>query len=227
MLTEKMKQVWEKLWILLRAFGLLIICYLPAILLSSFKSLGLIEFQQLVFLAIGVLIALTTWFFWWRAEKNGLQIWDSQLFSWRGLGIVLLGYIVMFCCDSLALYLMNVQGVDTTANQKEIVQLFAGLPFWLAFLLTTPLPALAEEVVFRGYLYKKLFGKYRLVGLLLTSFLFGLLHGPTDWLSWFIYSSSGFVLGYVYYRTDYLVYPFAIHLMNNGIATIVHYFFTK
>ncbi|QUE55377.1 CPBP family intramembrane metalloprotease [Streptococcus oriscaviae] len=133
----------------------------------------------------------------------------------------------MFCCDSLALYLMNVQGVDTTANQKEIVQLFAGLPFWLAFLLTTPLPALAEEVVFRGYLYKKLFGEYRLVGLLLTSFLFGLLHGPTDWLSWFIYSSSGFVLGYVYYRTDYLVYPLAIHLMNNGIATIVHYFFTK
>ena len=166
------------------------------------------------------------WFFWWRAEKNNLNIWDPKILSWKGLGIVLLGYVVMFSCDSLAQYLMEMRGIDTTANQDTIVQLLAGVPFWLALLTTTPLPALAEEIIFRGYLYKKLFGGLSIVGLVLSSLIFGLLHGPTDWLSCFIYSSSGLVLGYSYYKTAYLIYPIVIHLLNNDLTTILYYFFT-
>ena len=165
------------------------------------------------------------WFFWWRAKKNNLNIWDPKILSWKSLGIVLLGYVVMFSCDSLAQYLMEMRGIDTTANQDAIVQLLAGVPFWLALLITAPLPALAEEIIFRGYLYKKLFGDLSIVGLVLSSLIFGLMHGPTDWLSCFIYSSSGFILGYSYYKTGYLVYPMVIHLLNNGLTTLVYYFF--
>ena len=165
------------------------------------------------------------WFFWWRAKKNNLNIWDPKILSWKSLGIVLLGYVVMFSCDSLAQYLMEMRGIDTTANQDTIVQLLAGVPFWLALLTTTPLPALAEEIIFRGYLYKKLFGDLSIVGLVLSSLIFGLMHGPTDWLSCFIYSSSGFILGYSYYKTGYLVYPMVIHLLNNGLATLAYHFF--
>ena len=166
------------------------------------------------------------WFFWWRAKKNNLNIWDPKILSWKGLGIVLLGYVVMFSCDSLAQYLMEMRGIDTTANQDAIVQLLAGVPFWLALLLTAVLPALAEEVIFRGYLYKKLFGKQVLAGLLLTSLVFGLMHGPTDWLSYFMYSFGGLILGYSYYKSGYLIYPVVIHLLNNGLATLAYYFFS-
>ena len=169
---------------------------------------------------------LVFWFFLWRAEKNNLNIWDPKILSWKGLGIVLLGYVVMFSCDSLAQYLMEMRGIDTTANQDAIVQLLAGVPFWLALLITALLPALAEEIIFRGYLYKKLFGGLSIVGLVLSSLIFGLLHGPTDWLSCFIYSSSGLVLGYSYYKTAYLIYPIVIHLLNNDLTTILYYFFT-
>ena len=225
MLTERLKQVWDKLWIVLRAIGLLIVAHLPTLLLDSRCSLVLSNSKDWVFLLTALLAFLVFWFFWWRAEKNNLNIWDPKILSWKGLRIVLLGYVVMFSCDSLAQYLMEMRGIDTTANQDAIVQLLAGVPFWLALLITAPLPALAEEIIFRGYLYKKLFGGLSIVGLVLSSLIFGLMHGPTDWLSCFIYSSSGFILGYSYYKTGYLVYPMVIHLLNNGLTTLVYYFF--
>lgn len=226
MLIGRLKQVRDKLWILFRAFGLLILFYVPTLLLDSRSSLVLSNIKDWVFLLTALMAFLVFLFFWWRSEKNDLKIWDPAILSWKGVGIVLLGYAVMRGCDSLALYLMDLQGVDTTANQDAIVQLLAGVPFWLALLITAPLPALAEEIIFRGYLYKKLFGELSLVGLVLSSLIFGLMHGPTDWLSCFIYSSSGLILGYSYYKTGYLIYPIVIHLLNNGLTTIDYYFFT-
>ena len=226
MLTERLKQVWDKLWIVLRAIGLLIVAHLPTLFLDSRSSLVLSNSKDWVFLLTALMAFLVFWFFWWRAEKNNLNIWDPKILSWKGLGIVLLGYVVMFSCDSLAQYLMEMRGIDTTANQDAIVQLLAGVPFWLALLITALLPALAEEIIFRGYLYKKLFGGLSIVGLVLSSLIFGLMHGPTDWLSCFIYSSSGLVLGYSYYKTAYLIYPIVIHLLNNDLTTILYYFFT-
>ena len=226
MLIERLKQVWDKLWIVLRALGLLIVAHLPTLLLDSRSSLVLPNFEDWVFLLTALMAFLVFWFFWWRAEKNDLKIWDPAILSWKGVGIVLLGYAVMRGCDSLALYLMDLQGVDTTANQDAIVQLLAGVPVWLALLITALLPALAEEIIFRGYLYKKLFGDLSIVGLVLSSLIFGLMHGQTDWLSCFVYSSSGLILGYSYYKTGYLVYSMVIHLLNNGLTTIDYYFFT-
>ena len=225
MLIGRLKQVWDKLWIVLRALGLLIVAHLPTLLLDSRSSLVLSNSKDWVFLLTALMAFLVFWFFWWRAEKNDLNIWDPKILSWKGMGIVLLGYAAMFCCDSLAQYLIEMRGIDTTANQDAIVQLLAGVPFWLALLITALLPALAEEIIFRGYLYKKLFGGLSIVGLVLSSLIFGLMHGPTDWLSCFIYSSSGLILGYSYYKTGYLVYPMVIHLLNNGLATLAYYFF--
>ena len=226
MLIGRLKQVWDKLWIVLRALGLLIVAHLPTLLLDSRSSLVLSNSKDWVFLLTALMAFLVFWFFWWRAEKNNLNIWDPKILSWKGLRIVLLGYVVMFSCDSLAQYLMEMRGIDTTANQDAIAQLLAGVPFWLALLITALLPALAEEIIFRGYLYKKLFGSLSIVGLVLSSLIFGLMHGPTDWLSCFIYSSSGLILGYSYYKTGYLIYPIVIHLLQNGLTTILSYFFT-
>ena len=226
MLIGRLKQVWDKLWIVLRALGLLIVAHLPTLLLDSRSSLVLSNSKDWVFLLTALMAFLVFWFFWWRTEKNNLNIWDPKILSWKGLGIVLLGYVVMFSCESLAQYLMEMRGIDTTANQDAIVQLLAGVPFWLALLITAPLPALAEEIIFRGYLYKKLFGGLSIGGLVLSSLIFGLMHGPTDWLSCFIYSSSGLILGYSYYKTGYLIYPIVIHLLQNGLTTILYYFFT-
>ena len=150
MLIGRLKQVWDKLWIVLRALGLLIVAHLPTLLLDSRSSLVLPNFEDWVFLLTALMAFLVFWFFWWWAEKNDLNIWDPKILSWKGMGIVLLGYAAMFCCDSLAQYLMEMRGIDTTVNQDAIVQLLAGVPFWLALLITALLPALAEESFFEA-----------------------------------------------------------------------------
>ena len=225
MIAERLKKIWNKLRVVLGAIGLLLLSNLPVILLDSSRGLIPPQFKNGFLLLIAVLAGLIIWYCWRRAEKMDLKIWDPEILSWRGLGMVLAGYITMVVCDSLAQYLMEMRGIDTTANQDAIVQLLAGVPFWLALLITALLPALAEEIIFRGYLYEKLFGGLSIVGLVLSSLIFGLMHGPTDWLSCFVYSSSGLILGYSYYKTGYLVYPMVIHLLNNGLATLAYHFF--
>ncbi|HEP1820295.1 TPA: CPBP family intramembrane metalloprotease, partial [Streptococcus suis] len=54
--------------------------------------------------------------------------------------------------------------------------------------------------------------------------VFAFLHGPTDLGSWIIYASPGFLLAYLYYKTDYLIYPIAVHFINNAWSVLAFYY---
>ena len=117
MIAERLKQIWDKLRVVLGAIGLLLLSNLPVILLDSSRGLIPPQFKNGFLLLIAVLAGLIIWYCWRRAEKMDLKIWDPEILSWRGLGMVLAGYIAMVVCDSLALHLMNLQGIETSANQ--------------------------------------------------------------------------------------------------------------
>lgn len=77
--------------------------------------------------------------------------------------------------------------------------------------------SLAEEVLFRGIIQtdlQKVFGGQR--GLIMTAYLFGVMH-----LTWRSVPELGFtffagyLLGYIYYRTNSLVAPIFLHGVNN------------
>ncbi|HEL1587286.1 TPA: CPBP family intramembrane metalloprotease [Streptococcus suis] len=125
--------------------------------------------------------------------------------------------------DMFGLFLLELQGAETTANETLIMESLKEVPFWLATLTTALLPAVGEEVILRGYFFKKLFGSYVVFGIIASSLLFGVLHGPTDIGSWLIYAGSGIILSTLYHKTGYLIYPIAVHLVNNLIATIFYY----
>ena len=116
MIAERLKQIWDKLRVVLGAIGLLLLSNLPVILLDSSRGLIPPQFKNGFLLLIAVLAGLIIWYCWRRAEKLDLKIWDPEILSWRGLGMVLAGYIAMVVCDSLALHLMNLQGIETSAK---------------------------------------------------------------------------------------------------------------
>ena len=66
----------------------------------------------------------------------------------------------------------------------------------------------------------KVFGKDSIVGLLLSSFLFGLIHVPTNIGSWFIYSGMGLVLGLVYQISGKYTNALILHSLNNFIGCL-------
>ncbi|WP_238144512.1 CPBP family intramembrane glutamic endopeptidase, partial [Streptococcus suis] len=170
-------------------------------------------------LSVGILV-----FMYWRAEKNGITIWDRSFLTWRGLGFVVLTFTVAQLFKHLGYYIMELQGIEETSNDLELTKLVENIPFWLALINMACLPAISEEIIVRGYLFKKFFEKYKILGIVVSGLLFAFLHGPTDLGSWIIYASPGFLLAYLYYKTDYLIYPIAVHFINNAWAVLAFYY---
>ena len=75
-----------------------------------------------------------------------------------------------------------------------------------------------EELLFRGIVMGKVFGKDSIVGLLLSSFLFGLIHVPTNIGSWIIYSGMGLVLELAYQISGKYTKALILHSLNNFIG---------
>ena len=75
-----------------------------------------------------------------------------------------------------------------------------------------------EELFCRGIVMGKVFGKDSIVGLLRWSFLFGLIHVPTNFGSWIIYSGMGLVLGLAYQISVKYTNALILHSLNNFIG---------
>lgn len=111
-------------------------------------------------------------------------------------------------------------------NQEAIIESSQMAPMLTAFSAICIAPIL-EEIVFRGGAFSFL-RKYVpfFVALLISSFLFGSIHivdslmkGDFLDLSYlFVYSVIGCVLGYSYEKSDCLIVPIMIHMLNNIMA---------
>lgn len=92
-----------------------------------------------------------------------------------------------------------------------------------AFLLLACLPALGEELLFRGYLQTLLQQvlSHRKFAVILTALVFSLLHSnpqqflPLFWL--------GLFFGYLQATSNNLWYPFLAHLLNNAGVLVWHW----
>ncbi|HEM5226836.1 TPA: CPBP family intramembrane metalloprotease [Streptococcus suis] len=216
--SKGLKWLGQKLWILLRAFGFMMLAVLPDAILDLSTS----QWAQwgAALLSVGILV-----FMYWRAEKNGIKIWDSNVLTWKGLGLVVLTFTVDQLSNYLGYYILELQGIEETSNDLELTKLVENIPFWLALINMACLPAISEEIIVRGYLFKKFFEKYKILGIVVSGLVFAFLHGPTDLGSWIIYASPGFLLAYLYYKTDYLIYPIAVHFINNAWSVVAFYYF--
>ncbi|HFU4222792.1 TPA: lysostaphin resistance A-like protein [Streptococcus suis] len=215
--SQRLKWLGRKLWLLVRVLGLLVLAVIPDLILDR-------SVEQVAQWAAGLVSLVLIVFMYWRAEKNGLAIWDRKILTWKGFGLVALTFSVAYLSKKLGYFIMDLQGIEDTANQMDIETILQKIPAWLAFINFVCLPAISEEIIVRGYLFKKLFEKYKILGIVVSGLIFAFLHGPTDLGSWIIYASPGFLLAYLYYKTDYLIYPIAVHFINNAWSVLAFYY---
>ena len=83
------------------------------------------------------------------------------------------------------------------------------------------LPALLEELVFRGYVLRTLrvYGDWFAV--MVSSLLFGLMHGNISQIPFAII--VGLALGWLYVMTDNIWVPVAVHFANNAFSLVQQY----
>ncbi|MGT2888565.1 CPBP family intramembrane glutamic endopeptidase [Streptococcus didelphis] len=198
-------------WILL-VFAIVVVEQSALLLLKGSQSVGKLSLVILLMLAI----SLGTWLI---AKKVGLlyKKEDDQKHSapfWIGMG--LLGVTLVKILGGIILVLQN--GNGKTLNQDTLNGILLN-PVLLIVLLSIVAP-IVEETVFRGLLMGKVFNHRSIPGLIISSFLFGLLYSPTDIGSWVIYGGTGLLLGFVYYKTNKLSYTMGIHCLSNSLAAL-------
>ena len=91
-------------------------------------------------------------------------------------------------------------------------------PFWANLLFGGILAPVMEEVFYRKAVLDRLRVYGDLPALLISSLVFGLIHG--NFYQFFYAALSGFVLGYLYLRTGKLRYPIGGHMAVNLVGSV-------
>ena len=107
------------------------------------------------------------------------------------------------------------------ANMKSIADYFISL------LMIAILPALFEELLFRGTL-QQLFIKWfknAHVAIFVTSFLFSIIH--FSYFGFLPRLALGLMLGYIFYFSKNIWLSMLMHFINNGVAITALYFATR
>ena len=92
-------------------------------------------------------------------------------------------------------------------------------------LMMAILPALGEELIFRGVLQPQIIKwvKNSHVGIILTAILFSAIH--LQFLGFFSRAILGILFGYLFYYSKNIRYPILAHFINNFLALMLVYLF--
>ena len=137
---------------------------------------------------------------------------DLKEISFKKLLIVLLIGIVACIINEL------ITPYVTTDNQEQIIEMVKALPI-LSFFCICILGPFAEEMVFR-YSFDT-FIKNDILFILVSSFIFGLIHTNGFSSGWWLYVLFGFLFSCVYVKTNHnIVLSTLIHVLLNIVDFI-------
>lgn len=146
----------------------------------------------------------------------GLLEGFKPLSSLKAWGMIGLTYLGIYIVTRIGAMVMMWEGVSNSTNQAIIENLHMN-PFVL-ITFTVIMAPIVEELVFRGILMGRVFNPDSIVGLILSSLLFGLAHMPNSIGVWIVYAGMGFALGTAYRKFQKLEYCIMAHMINNTIA---------
>ena len=106
---------------------------------------------------------------------------------------------------------------------KKFLDFKSPMKFIAVFFMMAVLPALGEELTFRGVFMNLVEenSKNYIIAILISAFVFAVIHVQLhNFLAIFF---MGMVLGYVYYLTKNLWVSIVAHLFNNGLIVVMSY----
>lgn len=152
--------------------------------------------------------------------KNALKI---KRFNIKRMIMCIMLYMAGYILSNFIVNFISLVFPSIVSDYSAVVDVLTIDNILLGLLFTAVLPALAEEILFRGVLlnsFNKKWGKF--VAILASSLVFGIYH--MNWLQGIFAFLLGLILGYSYLMTGSLWVPIIIHFINNAIAVLAtHY----
>jgi sodium transport system permease protein len=111
-------------------------------------------------------------------------------------------------------------GEQTTSMLMQFDSIISNTPIWQVLLMLALIPAICEELVFRGFLFAGLQRKGGQVrAILVTAAFFGLSHGVLQ--QTITASVMGVMIGWIAYRSGGVACTIAFHVMHNSISMLL------
>ena len=181
-----------------------------------------------VLFAEAMTIGATWWFV--RRRKGSLRAIGWRRPRWFNVVSALAGFFVYFVAYTILFTVLTQVFTGIDVNQKQQLGFahsggFVNLS--LTFISLVALPPLAEELVFRGFIFTALRGRMKFVwSAVLTSAIFATAHlqfgsgAPPLWTAAIDTFSLSLVLCYLRERNDSLWPGIFLHALKNGIAFV-------
>ncbi len=184
---------------------------------------------QAVFTAIAYVVAVTvTIFVPWFVVKNKTtreELGIRGLPTWSDLLLAPIGFIVFMFVSTILLALMQkfLPGINwEQAQDVGFNNLISQSDFMLTFIMLVVVAPVAEEVIFRGWLYGKLRSKIPAIpAIILVSILFGIVHG--QWNVGVTVFVMSIVMCTIREITGTIWGGILVHIIKNGIAFYLLY----
>ncbi len=180
----------------------------------------------------------TAWIFY-RRLSPGFPSWRDYLGTrhWPSFGRIGQACLLLLTAMPLVLFLLMLtkwlpmpemlRSMEDNTDEllKGLLRMDNIWELLANLLLIGFLPALGEELVFRGILQQQLMRRIAnpWVAIVVTASIFSAIHGQFDgFLSRLL---LGFLLGWLYWRTQNLWVSVAAHFFNNGLQVVGQYLF--
>ena len=153
----------------------------------------------------------------WRTNREELGL--AGLPTWTDIFLSPVGFTVYFILAGLFVGLFSIfPWFDVTQKQNVLFsQYIGGLDRIIAFFVLVILAPIAEELIFRGWLYGKLRARANLIiSIFLTSLLFGLMH--FQWNVGVNVFAMSIVLCGLREITGTIYSGIILHMLKNGLA---------
>lgn len=138
-----------------------------------------------------------------------------QVILWSIVGV----FMAYFAQIISVLIETEVFGIEVgSENTNMIMDFTRQIPVFL--IIPAIVAPILEEIVFRKIIFGALYSRMNFFwAALLSSFIFGIIHGEPQHI--LIYGSMGFVFAFLYVRTKRIIVPIIVHAGMNSITVLV------
>ncbi len=151
-------------------------------------------------------------------ETFGLRKFDIKYLA-MGIPMAVVAFFTISFIQNIMLDL--IPSLQTLVDAMEDAIDLGGLLSQIVVI--SVLPAICEEVFFRGFLLKSFkVDKYPVMAIILTSLLFGIFH--MNVLQFVTGLLLGLVLGFVTYKSKSIYPAMILHFLNNATAVVIGYY---
>ncbi len=196
------------------AIGIVVLLYMSTVIANVFESTAVqIAGTQAIILIVPFIYAL-------YIKSDLKELYKLRRFSVKYLliGIPLMAAGLFLTSTLQNLLLQAIPGLEVLLEALEDALLLDNM--FIYVIVVAVLPAICEELLFRGFLLTAFrVEQYPVAAILVTSLMFGVFHMNVFQLITGMVLGS--VLGFVTYKTKSIYPAMILHFMNNGIAVLL------